>query len=107
MFGHLSSVRVVAVNGWKYLLIGEILIVLYNLLMVLVGLGALHGPAPVPDRPLLVWALWRHTRHTRPTRHACHDTAQHCRWYRRGRTVTGLAVSRLCTYLEITTHESR
>lgn len=64
-FDHLSCVRVVSVSRWEYLLIGEILIVLDNLLVVLVGLGPLHGPAAVPHGARLVGPRARPARHAR------------------------------------------
>lgn len=98
-FDHLSCVRVVSVSRWEYLLIGEILIVLDNLLVVLVGLGPLHGPAAVPHGARLVGPR------PRPARHARRYPTQYRGRYRRRCTVTRLTVARLCTYLETTTSQ--
>lgn len=84
MFGHLSGVLVVTVSGRENLLVGEILIVLYHLLVVLVGLGPLR--APVPGGPGLVGPR------ARPAGHPRRYPAQHRRRDRRGCTVTGLTV---------------
>lgn len=85
MFGHLSGVLVVTVGGRENLLVGEILIVLYDLLVVLVGLGPLR--APVAGGPGLVGPRTRRAGHSR------RNPAQHRRRNRRRCTVTGLTVS--------------
>lgn len=86
MFGHLSSVLVVAVDArWKNLLIRKIFIMFYHLLLLLVWLGSLYW-SPVTRWPLLV-GPWH-----RPPWHSRCYSAEYSWRYRRGCTVTRLTI---------------